>query len=172
MLRGSNLFFWIAVFAATICGTVHAATFAGQAFYPVIYFVPLLFVVWPLVIFRWRRLGRELGSPTLYFGYSRTLIGLGLGCLVYVFANYLICRSLNEGGIPVELPDGRLILQVGNKLIRVLEPEAYSAAQAVQVRMLSGHLLGFYALAAIALRICSRAEAAAQLRAEAGISRG
>lgn len=169
MSRGSNVLFWIAVFAATVCGTAYVATYAGQAFYPVIYFVILLFVLWPMTIFRWRRIGRALGSPTLYTGYTRTLLGLTLGFLGFVFINYLVCRSLNEGGVPVQLPDGRLILQVGNKIIRVIEPEAYQAAQAVQVRMLSGHLLGFYALAAIALRICQRAEAHARRIAAASV---
>ena len=169
MLQRLNLFFWVTVFAATICGTVHAATYAGQAFYPVIYFVALLFVVWPLVIFRWRRLGRAFGSPTLYWGYSRTLIGLALGSLAFVFLNYLICRALNDGGVPVRLDDGRLVLQAGNKILRVLEPEAYRRAQAVQVRMLSGHLCGFYTLAAVALRVCARAEDVARRRVEAAI---
>lgn len=172
MIRGPTLFYWIAIFSATICGTAHLATFAGQAFYPVIYFVILLFIVWPMVILRWRWLGRAMKSPTLYMGYSRTLIGMALGCIAYIFANYLICKVLNDGGNPVRLDDGRFVIQVGNKIVRNLTAEGYSHAQAVQVRMLSGHLFGFYALAAIALRVCNRAEQAAIKAEEAAIKGG
>jgi hypothetical protein len=74
--------------------------------------------------------------------------------LAYVFVNFFLCLKLNEGANPVRVSETRLVLKSSEKIIRDLTPPEFRHAQAVQVRMLTGHLFVFYALAVFATHIC------------------
>lgn len=153
---GLRLLFWISALSAACCGLIHVLTFTGLAFPPMVFvglllFVPLLFVVWPLAIWRWRRTPRRNLVSEVFGNIPRWMKYLTGALLVYAFANYFVCRALNDWGEPVRLDDGRLVLQAKTGLVRELSAEEFRAAQAVQVRILSGHLLVFFGLAVIVI---------------------
>ena len=154
---GLRLLFWVSALSTAFCAAVHVLTFTGVAFPPAIFlvlllFVALLFVVWPLAIWRWRRLPRRNLVSEVFGNIPRWMKYLTGALLVYAFVNFYACRALNDGGEPARLADGRLVLQTKAGLGRELSPEEFRAAQAVQVRLLSGHLLVFFGLAVIVVR--------------------
>jgi hypothetical protein len=154
---GLRLLFWVSALSTAFCAAVHVLTFAGVAFPPVIFlvlllFVPLLFVVWPLAIWRWRRLPRRNLVSEVFGNIPRWMKCLTGALLVYAFANFYVCRALNDWGEPARLNDGRLVLQTGTRLVRELSGAEFRTAQTVQVRLLSGHLLVFFGLAVIVVR--------------------
>lgn len=144
--------YFVSLVTTAICGLAHLATFFGYAYYQMVYFVVLLFVLWPLVVWQWRRIPRRNLVLEIYGCIPAWMKWLTVALIVYVFANYFVCNALNDGGQPVKLGDGRLVLLDGKQIVRVLRPEEFAIAQAIQVRILTGHLVVFYALAAIALR--------------------
>ncbi|HTZ20421.1 MAG TPA: hypothetical protein VMC06_06025 [Opitutaceae bacterium] len=157
MPLGLRLLFWVSALSAACCAAVHVLSFAGVAFSPVIFlvlllFVALLFVVWPLVIWQWRRTPRHNFVSEVFGNIPRWMKYLAGALLVYAFANFYVCRALNDWGEPARLHDGRLVLQTRTSLVRVVSPEEFRTAQAVQVRLLSGHLLVFFGLAVIVVR--------------------
>jgi hypothetical protein len=154
---GLRLLFWVSALSAAGCAAIHVLTFSGAAFSPMIFlvlllFVALLFVVWPLVIWRWRRTPRRNFVSEVFGNIPRWMKYLAGALLVYAFANFFVCRALNDWGEPARLKDGRLVLQTKAGLVRELSPEEFRTAQAVQVRSLSGHLLVFFGLAVIVVR--------------------
>jgi hypothetical protein len=154
---GLRLLFWVSALSTAFCAAVHVLTFTGIAFPPAIllvllFFVALLFVVWPLAIWRWRRMPRRNLVSEVFGNIPRWMKYLAGALLVYAFANFYVCRALNDGGEPVRLHDGSLVLQTKTGLGRELSPEEFRQAQTVQVRLLSGHLLVFFGLAVIVVR--------------------
>jgi hypothetical protein len=154
---GLRLLLGVSAFSTACCAAVHVLTFAGVAFPPVVFvvlllFVALLFVVWPLVIWRWRRTPRRNLVSEVFGNIPRWMKYLAGALLVYAFANFYVCRALNDWGEPARLGDGRLVLQTTTHLVRELSPGEFRTAQAVQVRSLSGHLLVFFGLAVIVVR--------------------
>jgi hypothetical protein len=154
---GLRLLFWVSALGAACCAAIHVLTFCGVAFSPVVFvvlllFVPLLFVVWPLAIWRWRRLPRRNLVSEVFGNIPRWMKCLTGALLVYAFANFYVCRALNDWGEPARLNDGRLVLQTGTRLVRELSGAEFRTAQTVQVRLLSGHLLVFFGLAVIVVR--------------------
>jgi hypothetical protein len=136
------------------CAAAHVLTFADIAFYPILIFVPLLFLVWPLVLWQLRRIPRK-NIFSEVFGNIPNWLKLGSALLLaYVFINFFLCIRLNEGGQPARLAADRLVLKSQDKIIRDLTPAEFRHAQAVQVRLLTGHLLVFFALAAFATHVC------------------
>ncbi|MBI5382425.1 MAG: hypothetical protein HZA31_11045 [Opitutae bacterium] len=147
-----RLLFWISLLGAVACGGAHLASFAGYtplSLVALLGLVLLLFIVWPLVIWRWRRVPRRNLVSEIFGNIPRWLKFTAVALLVYAFANYFGCRALNAWGDPVKLDDGRLALQAKAKIVRVLTPAEFRAAQIVQVRMLTGELAVFFALAAV-----------------------
>ncbi len=147
-----RLLHWTTIVCTLSCAAVHVASFFDRAYYGVILFVPLLFVVWPFVVWQWRRVPRGNLMSQVFAAVPRWMKWTTGLLFAYVFVNYFACRSLNQGGLPTVLADKRLVLQSGQQILQVLNPAQFAHAQAVQVRLLSGHLMVFYALAWIALR--------------------
>lgn len=150
MPPGLRFTFLLALFGAAACAAAHVLTFAGIAFYPILIFVPLLFIVWPLVIWQLRKVPRKNLVSEIFGNIPRWMKAGTVALLVYVFANFFLCLKLNDGGDPVRLSETRLVLKTRDKILRDLTPAEFRAAQAVQVRQLTGHLLVFFALAAFA----------------------
>jgi hypothetical protein len=149
-----RLLFLSSLFGTAACTAAHVLTFADIAFYPILIFVPLLFIVWPLVLWQLRHIPRKNIFSEIFGTIPH---GLKLGAallLAYVFINFFLCLRLNEGGEPVRLTENKLVLKTPEKIIREITPEAFRHAQAIQVRLLTGHLLVFFALAACATHIC------------------
>jgi hypothetical protein len=149
-----RLLFLASLFGTAACAAAHVLTFADLAFYPILIFVPLLFVVWPLVLWRLRHIPRKNIFSEIFGDIPRWMKLGSLALLAYVFVNFFLCLRLNEGANPVRASETRLVLKNGDKIIRDLTPAEFRHAQAVQVRMLTGHLLVFYALAVFATHIC------------------
>ena len=149
-----RLLFLFSLLGAAACAAAHALTFADMAFYPILIFVPLLFVVWPLVIWQFRRIPRKNLFSEIFANIPRWMKAGTFALLAYVFVNFFLCTKLNEGGDPQRLSETRLVLKSRDKILRDLTPAEFRHAQAVQVRQLSGHLAVFYALAAFALHAC------------------
>ena len=152
MTVAQRLLFFCTTFCLLLSLIVHGASFLGLAFYPAIFMVPLLFIIWPLVIWQWRRVPRTNLVSGIFGAISLWLKLVTGALLVYVFVNFFLCRADLLGGSPVKLEDGRLVLQSGNRILRELSEAEFTHANAMQVRLLSGHLIAFYGLAMIALR--------------------
>lgn len=149
-----RILYLLSLFSAAACTAAHIITFADIAFYPVLIFVPLLFVVWPLIIWRFRHIPRKNLFSEIFADIPRWMKVGTLGLLAYIFVNFFLCLRLNDGGEPVRLSENRLVLKSGDKIVRTLSAAEFRAAQSVQVRLLTGHLLVFYTLAVFAVHAC------------------
>jgi hypothetical protein len=117
--------------------------------------LPLLLLVWLSVVTQWRRVPRRNLVSEIFGDIPRWMKAAVVGLLVFVFANYLACRALNDAAQPNRLPDGRLALVArGGKVVRELDAAGFSHAQAVQLRMLDGTLVACFALAALLAEAC------------------
>jgi hypothetical protein len=72
----------------------------------------------------------------------------------YVFINFFACIYLLDGGNPERMSDQRLVLKSKGKILRDLTPAEFRHAEAVQIRMLTGHLLVFFTLAGFIFHAC------------------
>lgn len=154
MPAGLRALFLVALFGTAACAAAHVLTFADMAFYPILLFVPLVFVVWPLVIWQWRKIPRKNLISEIFADVPRWMKIGTVVLFAYVLVNFFLCNRRNEGGDPVRLAENRLVLKSHDKILRDLSPTEFRTAQAVQVRQLTGHLLVFYALAVFALHAC------------------
>ncbi|HEX2854435.1 MAG TPA: hypothetical protein VHO24_14455 [Opitutaceae bacterium] len=154
MSLGLRLLFLVSTFGAAACAAAHALTFADIAFYPILLLVPLLFVVWPLVIWQYRRIPRKNLISEIFGSIPRWMKTASIALLFYAIANLFIASASLDGGEPARLADGRLVLKVKGENRRELTADEFRHAQALQVRMLTGHLLAFYAIAAFGLYAC------------------
>jgi hypothetical protein len=151
MSASLRLLFIFSLLGAAACAAAHALTFADIAFYPILLFVPLLFIVGPLTVWQFRRIPRKNLFSEIFADIPRWMKVSIVILLAYVFANFFLCLRLNQGGDPVRMTETRLVLKSHDKILRELSPADFRTAQAVQVRQLTGHLLVFYALAAFVL---------------------
>ena len=147
--------FWIATLGAVASAAAYALTFAGRAYYSALALLPVLLLVWLGVVTLWRRVPRRNLVSEIFGDIPRWMKAAVVGLLVFVFANYFACRSLNDSGRPELLPDGRAALVArGGKVVRELDAAGYRRAQAVQLRMLDGTLLACFGLAALLTQAC------------------
>ncbi len=147
--------FWIATLGALASAAAYAFTFADRTYYSVLALLPLLLLVWLSVVTQWRRVPRRNLVSEIFGDIPRWMKAAVVGLLVFVFANYLACRALNDAAQPNRLPDGRLALVArGGKVVRELDAAGFSHAQAVQLRMLDGTLVACFALAALLAEAC------------------
>lgn len=150
MSAGLRFVFLLALFGSAACAAAHLLSFAGIAFYPVLIFVPLLFIVWPLVLWQLRKIPRKNLVSEIFGNVPRWMKVGTFALFIYVFVNFFLCTRLNDGGEPVRISETRLVLKARGEILRDLTPAQFRAAQAVQIRMLTGHLFVFFALAAFA----------------------
>ena len=148
-----RLLFLVSLAAAAACAAAHVLTFVDIAFYPTLITVPLLFVVWPLVIWRYRKIPRTNLFSEIFADIPRWMKISSAVLIAYVFINFFLCMGLIEGQ-PHRLADNRLVLKNKGQIIRDLTPAEFRHAQAVEVRMMTGHLVAFFAFAAFALHAC------------------
>src|SRR5687767_1085707 len=120
MSLGLRVLYLLSVFCAAACAAAHVLSFANIAFYPVLLLVPLLFVVWPLVLWQYRRVPRKNLFSEI-FANVPAWIKLSTGVLLaYAMLNLFIVNTRLEGGTPVRLADGKLVLQVKGQTRREL----------------------------------------------------
>jgi hypothetical protein len=154
MSFGLRMLYLVAAFGTAASTAAHVITFADIAFYPILLLVPLLFVLWPLVLWQYRRIPRKNLFSEIFARVPAAMkIGAGV-LLFYAVANLFLAGAKLEGGQPSQLPDGKLVLKVKDQVRRELTPTEFRHAQALQVRMLTGHLIAFYALAGFAIYAC------------------
>jgi hypothetical protein len=147
--------FWIATLAALASAAAYAFTFADRTYYAVLTLLPLLLLVWLGVVTQWRRVPRRNLVSEIFGDIPRWMKAAVVGLLVFVFANYFVCRALNGSGRPDRLPDGRTALVArGGRIVRELDAAGYHHAQAVQLRMLDGTLIACFGLAALLAEAC------------------
>ena len=150
-----RLIFWIATLAALASAVAYALTFAGQTYYSILILLPVLLLVWLGVVTQWRRVPRRNLVSEIFGNIPRWMKAAVVGLLVFVFANFLVCRALNESARPDRLADGRTVLVArGGKVVRELGATEFHHAQVVQLRMLSGSLLACFGLAALLAEAC------------------
>lgn len=156
-----RILYAISLVSALLSLAAHLATFtslgANQDFLSyslglLLMLVVLLFVTWPTIVWLWRRMPKRNMVSEIFGGIPRWMKVSVVTLFVYFVVNFILCRSLTDGGLPVVLKDGRHVLQSGDKIIRELNPEQFAWAQGYQVRLLTGHLLVFYSLAVLAIR--------------------
>jgi len=144
----------ISLLGAAACAAAHVLTFADIPFYPIYLFLPLVFVVWILAIWRLRRVPRKNLISEIFGDVPRWMKLSSALLFAYVFINFFACMYLLDGGNPERLPDHRLVLKEKGKILRELTPAEFRHAQAVQIRMLTGHLLVFFTLAGFVFHTC------------------
>lgn len=149
-----RLTFWLSLISALLAGAMHAATYFGRAPYSVLLLLPGLFVVWPLVLWQWRRVPRRNLASPIFGDVPRWMKWTIVALLLYAFVNFFIGRSLNDGGNPERRSNGTFVLASGSTVVRTLTLEEFRAAQAVQVRVVSGFFLCTFALAALLAEAC------------------
>ncbi|MFA5264111.1 MAG: hypothetical protein WC378_09795 [Opitutaceae bacterium] len=147
-----RILYLISLLSTIICGSVYIATFFGYADLSVIWFVLFLFILWPMVVWQWRRVPRCNLVSEIFGQVPLWMKITTVALILFIFINYLVNSSLIYGAQPIKLDDERLVLRKGELILRVLTPGEYAWAQAVQMRILAGHLVAFYGLAVIALR--------------------
>ena len=147
--------FWIATLATAINAAAYALTFADRASYWLLFSLPLLFLVWPGVIAQWRRVPRRNLTSEIFGDIPRWMKLAVLGLLLFAFANFFVCRALNDAAQPELLGDGRPALVArGGRVVRELAPAEYQHARAVQFRMMSGFFVACFGLAALLAEAC------------------
>lgn len=153
-----SVLYWTSLAAFAVSVLAHLASFLGywldavSLMRFVLVLVALLFAVWPMVVWQWRRVPRR-NLVLEIFGNIPRWLKFASGFLVaYVFINYILCMALNDWAAPEILKDGSHVLRSGRQTLREITPERYQQAMAVQLRLHSGHLLAFYGLAAITLK--------------------
>ncbi|MBC7367752.1 MAG: hypothetical protein H7343_13240 [Undibacterium sp.] len=149
-----RLLFLGSLLGTAACAAAHVLTFADVAFYPVLVTVPLLFVIFPLVLWKFRGIPKKNFFSEIFGEIPRWMKIGGAILLVYTFANFLLCVRQLEGGNARRLPENRLVLMAKAKVIRDLTPAEFRHAQAVEVRLMTGHLFAFFAFAAFATHAC------------------
>jgi hypothetical protein len=151
---GLRVLYLLSAFGAAASAAAHALTFADIPFYYSLWLVPLLFVLWPLVIWQYRRIPRKNFFSEI-FGRVPGGMKIAAGVLLfYAIGNLFLAGVGLEGGQPVRTTEGKLVLKVKDQVRRELTPAEFRHAQALQVRMLTGHLIAFYALAGFAIYAC------------------
>ena len=147
-----RLLYWGSMFCVLLSAVMHAATFFGQAFLPAIFMVPMLFILWPLVVWQWRQVPRGNLVSEIFGAIPRWMKAMTAGLFLYFFFNLFWCSAATDGGVPIRRSDGSMVLQRKEQIMRVLNEAQFHEAQALQTRMISGHLLTFYGLAVVALQ--------------------
>lgn len=143
----------ISLLATAACAAAHVLTFVGVAFYPILFFVPLLFILVPLAVWRFRRIPRKNFLSEIFADITPGLKIGTVALFLYACANFFICLNLLDGGNPERAPDNRLVLAAKGKIIRELTPAEFRRAQAVQVRLVTGHLIACFAITAFAFHV-------------------
>ena len=105
--------------------------------------VGVFVVFFPMVMFSRRLLGRK---PTLR--QMRNLMPgwasiLCAGVVAYALVNFLVGVSTLQRGSPA-LRDGQYVLESKGHVERVITADEFHAAQAMNLRMFSGHWIAFY----------------------------
>jgi hypothetical protein len=149
-----RLLLWVSVAATAACMVAHVLTFAGIAVQAVWWLLPLLFILWPMVVWHWRRVPRRNLASEIFGNIPRWMKFGAVTLVLYAFVNFFACRLWNESGRPERLADGRYVLRREQTVIRELTPMEFRGAQAVVVRLLTGEMLVIFALAALTLEAC------------------
>ncbi len=147
--------FWIATLATAVNAVAYALTFAERTSYWLLFSLPLLFLVWPGIVAQWRRVPRRNLRSEIFGNIPRWMKISVIGLLVFAFANFFICRSLNDGAQPQILADGQTALVArGGALVRSLDAAEFRRARAVQFRMMSGFFVACFGVAALLAEAC------------------
>lgn len=147
--------FWIATLATVVNAAAYLLTFADKAYYSILFCLPLLFLVWPGVISQWRRVPRRNLASEIFGDIPRWMKVAVVGLLVFTFANFFVCRALNDSARPERLAAGGTALVARNgTVVRSLSADEFRHAQAVQFRMMSGFFITCFGLAALLAEAC------------------
>ncbi len=146
--------FWIATLAACAAAVAYVLTFAGITYYPVLFLLPVLIVVWLVVLQLWRRVPRRNLRSEIFGDIPRWMKGAAAGLLLFAFVNCLACLALNSFARPQRLTDGRTVLQQNKQVVRELPPSEFRYAEARQLRMLTGFFVCCFGLAALLVETC------------------
>lgn len=149
-----RLTFWLSSLCALAAAGTYVATFFGRALYPVLLLLPGLLVVWPLVLWQWRRVPRRNLTSQVFGDVPRWMKWSIAALLIFAFANYFAGNALNDGGAPRRRSDGTFVLVRGKETIRQLELPEFRRAEAIELRVVAGFFLTTYALAALLAEAC------------------
>lgn len=149
-----RLLFLTSLLGAAACAAAHVLTFVDIAFYPIYLFLPLLFLVWIIAIWHLRRVPRKNLISEIFGDVPRWMKVSSALLFAYVFINFFACIYLLDGGSPERMADQSLVLKSKGKILRNLTPTEYRHAQAVQIRMLTGHMLVFFTVAGFITQTC------------------
>ena len=142
--------FWIATLSACAGAVAYALTFADIAFHPILFLLPVFFLVWFLVLQQWRRVPRRNLQSEIFGDIPRWMKAAAAALLVFAFANFFACiagTSTHPGPAAARgsEPPTVAISRSAAETIHV---------QALQLRMLSGFFVCCFGLAALLVETC------------------
>lgn len=147
--------FWIALLATVANAAAYALSFADRSSYWGLLSLPVLLLVWLGVIAQWRRVPRRNLVSEVFGDIPRWMKLAVVALLLFAFANFFVCRALNDFARPDRLADGRgVLIAKGGEIRRELDPAGLRHAQAVQQRMMSGFFVACFGLAALLAEAC------------------
>lgn len=144
MASAFKFLFFACGFATAASAAAYVLTLAGATFYPVLLLFPLLVVAWPLILWHWRRLPLKMSTSALVGGLPRWAKAAAILAFVLATANFLLCGWLNEFGRPVRIGDS-YALKAGATELRSLTADEYQRARAIEMRLITGHLILLFA---------------------------
>jgi hypothetical protein len=158
--------FYLAVFGWILGFIFHIFSFADidlSQYVPVFYFFIGVFVVWIPSVFIMKKNKDFIESQSSLkkrvnpFGFYQTLLKMApswlawiaIAGLIYGFINFFYCLSGAPG--VTEVMDNKYVIQNHGQIIKTLTLQEYRHYNSIETRMLSGHLLIFYGMAAAIL---------------------
>ncbi len=155
-----GVFAALAVAGFVASAATHALTYLAPSAAPggsVLWLVPNLFVLWPAMIIRSRGLWRR--APARSTDDVRAILeplrdvppavwALGAALVVYAMLNFVLCVGLLREGGPRGAAGGRYLDYKGHR-VRSLSEQEYDALSAAEIRLATGHLMLFHAVAAV-----------------------
>ena len=147
--------FWIATLCACAGAVAYALTFANLAFHPILFLLPLLFLVWFLVLQQWRQVPRRNLRSEIFGDIPRWMKAAAAALLVFAFANFFACLAPSGSAHPGPAVGSPSAAQIAEPAaLRPAQAETRRHAEALELRMLSGFFVCCFGLAALLVETC------------------
>ena len=156
-----TLWAWPALAGLSVSVGAHVLAYVSPSWSPsqrILWLVPNLFVLWPAMILRSRSMwprgpARTEADAEAGLAVFAAVPGLiwPLGALLvgYVAMNFFVCMGVLREGSPQVSADGQRYLDHKGRHVRDIGEAEYDRLSAAEVRLATGHLMLFHAVAAV-----------------------
>ncbi len=152
MASAFKFLFFACGFATAASAAAYVLTFAGATFYLALLLFPLLAVAWPLILWHWRKVPLKMSTSALLGSMPRWAKATAIIAFILATANFMLCGWLNDFGRPVRSGDN-YALKAGATELRSLTAAEYQRARAIEMRLITGHLVLLFAFTAYFARV-------------------